>query len=283
MAARRVAPLPMAAIDPLASAGFSRAAGAYERGRPGYAVEAIDWVAQRLALGSDATVVDLAAGTGKLTRLVRDRTGAFVIAVEPVAEMRRQLERAVPGVPVLDGVAEALPLGDGTVDAILCGEGFHWFDGDRALPELHRVVRPGGGLGLLWNLHRWDRSVPWVREIERLIAPYSDRRDRTRYASGRWREAFGRCSLFGPLERRSFAHVQRLDAEGLVAHVGSVVFIAALPDAEREAVLAAVRQAVARAGEYEVPYRTDAWWAPRRPAHPAERSARTASGSTPSE
>jgi SAM-dependent methyltransferase len=254
----------MEVLDPLAVAGFSRGAGAYERGRPGYAADAVDWIADALKLAADATVVDLAAGTGKLTRLVRGRTGARIIAVEPVPEMRRQFAAAVPAVPVLDGQAEAMPLGAGTVDAVLCGEAFHWFDGARALAEVHRVLRPGGGIGLLWNLHAWDRSVPWVRAIERLIAPYSDGRDRTRYASGRWREAFERSSRFGPLQMRSFAHVQRLDAEGVVAHVDSVAFIAALPDADRERVLAGVRQALADGQVYELPYRTDAWWSRRR-------------------
>jgi SAM-dependent methyltransferase len=178
--------------------------------------------------------------------------------------MRRVFMAAVPAVPVLDGVAEALPLGTGTVDAVLCGEAFHWFDGDRTLPELHRVLRPGGGLGLLWNLHAWDRSEPWVQAVEGLIAPYSDGRDRTRYASGSWRDAFARSPLFGPLQMRSMPHVQRLDADGVVAHVASVTFIAALPDAERERVLAGVRRAVTGRDVYELPYRTDAWWCGRR-------------------
>jgi SAM-dependent methyltransferase len=254
----------MPVLDALASAGFGRGAAAYELGRPGYAADAIDWIADRLRLAPDATVVDLAAGTGKLTRLVRERTGARVIAIEPVPEMRREFAAAMPGVPVLDGVAEAVPLGAGTVDAVLCGEAFHWFDGDRAVREVHRVLRPGSGLGLLWNLHAWDRTAPWVQAIERLIAPFSDGRARTRYASGRWRKAFERSALFRPLQMRSFAHVQRLDVDGVVAHVGSVVFIAALPNPERERVLAAVREALAGGRVYELPYRTDAWWTCRR-------------------
>jgi SAM-dependent methyltransferase len=259
----------VSAIDPLARAGFGRGSEDYERGRPGYAPAAIDWLAARARIEPGRRVLDLAAGTGKLTRALV-ALGAEVVAVEPVPEMRRRLEHALPTVLALDGVAEALPLEAGSFDAVVCGEGFHWFDGPRALAEIHRVLRPHGSLGLLWNVHEWDRSASWVQAVERIIAPHSDGRSGTRYLSGRWRDAFAATTLFGPLETCSHEHELSLDRAGFVAQIASVAFIAALPDRERDGVLAQVERVLATDPALRdrqmigVPYRTDAWFALRR-------------------
>src|SRR5207253_1626634 len=127
----RVGVVPMAATHPTAAAGFARAADAYERGRPAYPADAVAHLAARFRLGEGVTVLDLAAGTGKLTRMLT-MTGATVIAVEPVVGMRRVLEKAVPGARVLDGTAESIPVEDGAVDAITVAQAFHWFDAGRA-------------------------------------------------------------------------------------------------------------------------------------------------------
>jgi SAM-dependent methyltransferase len=259
-----------AGVDPLAHSGFGRGAAAYERGRPAYPREAIVWVAEQLGIGPESTVLDVGAGTGKLTRLMRRITGASMVAVEPIGAMRAQLHAADPETPVLEGHAEALPLPDASVDAAVCGEAFHWFDGAAALADIHRVLQAGAGLGLVWNVHDWDRSAEWVRAVEALIAPYSDGRASKRYTSGHWQKAFHATDLFGPLERASFTHVQRLDCDGLAAHVGSVAFIAALPEETRDPILAQVRElferdpALRTAGEVAIRYRTDAY-ASRRP------------------
>jgi SAM-dependent methyltransferase len=167
---------------------------------------------------------------------------------------------AAHGLPVLDGRAEDLGVGCTSVDAIVCGEAFHWFDGPRTLAEMARVLRPGGGVGLLWNVHAWDRGAAWVRAVERLLAPHSDGRADTRYGSGAWRLAFERDPRWSALERRVFGHVLQLDASALVDHVDSVAFVAALPDAERAELLAEVRRV---AGDLPsplaIPYRTDAY------------------------
>jgi SAM-dependent methyltransferase len=137
---------------------FGAAAEAYERARPGYPEAAIDWLVPQGA----RTVLDLGAGTGKLTRsLVGD--GVEVVAVEPLAEMRAKLAAALPEVRALEGTAEAIPLPDDSVDAITVAQAWHWVDPERATAEAARVLRPGGTLGLIWN--RRDERVDWVRRV----------------------------------------------------------------------------------------------------------------------
>jgi SAM-dependent methyltransferase len=137
---------------------FGAAAEAYERARPGYPEAAIDWLVPEGA----RTVLDLGAGTGKLTRsLVGD--GVEVVAVEPLAEMRAKLAAALPEVRALEGTAEAIPLEDDSVDAITVAQAWHWVDPERATAEAARVLRPGGTLGLVWN--RRDERVDWVRRV----------------------------------------------------------------------------------------------------------------------
>src|SRR3954471_9902173 len=133
-------------MHPVAAAGFASAADVYERARPSYPVEAVEWMARRTGLGPGSTVVDVGAGTGQLTRPL-PATGARVVAIEPVAEMRAKLD----GFESHDGTAEELPLADASADVITVAQAFHWFDHARALPELHRVLRPGGHLALFWN------------------------------------------------------------------------------------------------------------------------------------
>lgn len=233
-------------LHPAASGGFARAAEAYERGRPGYPAAAVDFLAARLRLERGRTVVDLAAGTGKLTRPLL-ATGADVVAVEPVAEMRAALPA---GVHVLDGTAEAIPLAAASADVVTVAQAFHWFDGDAALAEIHRVLRRGGALALVWNRRRMDD--PLNQAVEELVAPYRGHTPALR--TNAWRAAFERTELFGPLEAHAFPNEQSLDADGLADRVASISFIAALDDAERTHVLRAVR---ALAGADHVTIRHD--------------------------
>ena len=132
-------------VHQAAAIGFDRAADAYERSRPSYPPEAIECIRAELAIGVGSRVLDLAAGTGKLTRLLIP-LGATLVAIEPVAGMRRILQTLHPQLDVRDGTAEAIPLDDGSLDAVTCAQAFHWFDGPKALAEIRRVLRPGGGL-----------------------------------------------------------------------------------------------------------------------------------------
>jgi SAM-dependent methyltransferase len=237
------------AIHPSAQ-GFQTAAGDYERGRPDYPEEAGRWLAERLDLRPGRTVLDIAAGTGKLTRLLAV-SGPTVIAVEPVAGMRERLAAALPDAAVLDGVAEAIPLDDASVDAATVGQAFHWFDGDRALKEIHRVARAGSRLAVVYNRRRLDD--PLQAAMDAILRPL--RGDAPAHDSGQWRAAFTHSPLWAPLDELELAHVQLLDREGVVARAASTSFIGELPADRRAAVLDQVRSLVTRRAEpIELPY-----------------------------
>jgi SAM-dependent methyltransferase len=245
----------MPGTHPTAAAGFDRAADAYERGRPGYPAEAVAHLAAHFRLGEGVTVLDLAAGTGKLTRMLAT-TGATVIAVEPVEGMRRVLEKAVPGARVLEGTAEAIPVEDGTVDAITVAQAFHWFDAVRAVAEIARALRPGGGLGLIWNT--FDTSVPWVATLRTLVAVH--RHGEPAYGHTSWRDAFATTRLFEPLEEHTFGLVQELETEALVDRIGSTSYIATLEEGERRQLFDEIRALVADLPRpLRLPYRTDTY------------------------
>lgn len=231
-------------IHRAAATGFARSVDAYERGRPGYPAAALE----PLALAPGFTVLDLAAGSGKLTRPLVE-SGAAVIAVEPVAEMRAALPSAAR---VVDGTAEAIPLGDASVDLVTVAQAFHWFDGEAALAEIHRVLRPGGRLALLWN-RRAERD-PVNDAIDALLAPH--RAEVPALRGDAWRAGFERTALFGPFEGHFFDDAQMLDADGLADRVGSISYIASLPDDERAGVIAAARE-LAADGPATIPYRTE--------------------------
>jgi SAM-dependent methyltransferase len=235
-------------VQGAAAARFARPASAYERARPDYPQAAVDFLAARLGLGPGHTVLDLAAGTGKLTRPLL-ATGAEVIAVEPAAEMRAGLPAAARA---LAGTAEAIPLAAGSADAVTVGQAFHWFDGEAALAEIHRVLRRGGALGLIWNRRRRDDSLS--QAIDELMAPH--RPDAPGHRADDWRAAFERTALFGPLEERRFANDQSFDADGLANRFGSVSYIAALDEGPRAEFIAAVR-ALAGGGRVTVRYETE--------------------------
>jgi len=219
-------------IDPLAEA-FAGIAEAYDRARPDYDSEPIDWLWGELDLGAGSTVVDLAAGTGKLSRALA-RRGGTLIAVEPQGPLRDLLERRAPEATVLDGTAESIPLPDGAADAVLVGEAFHWFDGDRALPEIHRVLRGRGGLALLWHNGRWEG--PWSEELFARLdqVPTPDVRPENRPHTNLWQRAFERCELFDPLQRETFARVLQLSVPDAVDLITSWSYVAARPAAERD-------------------------------------------------
>jgi SAM-dependent methyltransferase len=210
---------------------------------------------QHLDLGPGRRVLDLAAGTGKLTRELLGH-GAAVLAVEPVEGMRRALARAVPGAEVVAGVAQAIPLGTATVDALTVAQALHWFAGEEAVAEMHRVLRPGSHLAVVWN--RRDLSDPLQATLDRLMAPR--RGDAPSGTSGEWQVALERAGRrgtprFRPVARLRAPWRQPLDVEGVAGRVASVSFIAGMDGAEREQLLEEVRAEARRyPAPLELPY-----------------------------
>jgi len=212
---------------------FDPVAADYERGRAGWPRELLDGVAGE-------SVLDLAAGTGKLTALLVERY-ARVIAVEPSPGMREVLEATVPEAESYAGSAERIPLEDGTFDAVFVAEAFHWFDSDAAVAEIARVLRPGGTLVVCFNEWR-SPYEPAIGEaaheaIESRAAKLPPPGG-PKVASGEWRRGFDSVALFTPLEERALDHVWETDREGVAAYYVSISSLAQLPPDEREAVRA---------------------------------------------
>src|SRR6185295_11403024 len=227
-------------VHPTAAQGFAHGVEAYSRGRPDFPPQALAWLRNDLALHAGSIAVEIGAGTGKFTRLLV-ASGASVIAVEPVVAMLERLVAGLPAITALRGQAQSLPLATGTCDAVLCAQSFHWFASSAALAEFHRVLRPGGVLGLTWNVR--DQSVDWVAKLSEIMAPFEG--DAPRYDHGEWRHVFP-ASGFGPLHEKSFVHSHvGAPEQVIVDRVASVSFIAALDAPARERVLAEVRALIA--------------------------------------
>src|SRR2546423_9833196 len=254
------------AIDPRAEKAFGSQAEEYERHRPGWPTEAVRRALECLGLGAESEVIDLAAGTGKLTRelvpLVRR-----VIAVEPSGDMLRTLAAGVPGAETLEGTADRIPLPDSSVDGLFTAEAFHWFATREAVSEIARVVRSGGGLVLLWNMHELTDS-PWAGELFAVLgdigAPAPGQIERHR--KERWGDAF-EGTPFGPLENFSVPHELHTDIPGLVAHAFTWSHMRVIEEPKRNELrrelLSAMEQAHPSSQDVVIRYRTQVYWARR--------------------
>jgi SAM-dependent methyltransferase len=245
--------LPVSADERLARS-FGRVAELYDRVRPDYSQESLDRAQEVLELDSSARVLDLAAGTGRLT-VELERRFAHVVAVEPDEAMRA----LNPGREVVAGTAESIPLDDASVDAVFVGEAFHWFEPEAAVAQLVRVLKPSGGVVLIGN--QWWDPEPQLppRAAELLREPYE--------ASGRatavdtWPEAFASSRAFEPLREETFSRVLTVDADRLLAMYESTSSIASMPAGERAALVANVRPLLAES--YRLPIQVELTWARR--------------------
>jgi SAM-dependent methyltransferase len=224
---------------------FGAAADAYERARPSYPDEAVDWL---LPAGAH-TVLDLGAGTGKLTRAQVAR-GLDVIAVEPIDEMRATLEATLPEVHALKGTAEDIPLPDQSVDVITVAQAWHWVDVERATAEAARVLKPGGTLGLIWN--RRDERVPWVQRLSQGMGSGD--------AEIIELESITIAPPFGPTETMTTDWSRPMTTDLLVEMVASRSYIITATPRRRREILDGVRELVAGeptlGPEFGFPYRT---------------------------
>lgn len=228
------------------AAAFGRAADIYERARPGYPGEALDWL---LPAGSPR-VLDLGAGTGKLTRLLAER-GLDVAAVEPSDGMLEELRRQLPDVPVDRGAAEQLPFEDASFDAVIAAQSWHWVDVPRASAEVARVLRPGGRLGLVWNTR--DERVAWVAELSRILERGVSHMDSANPEIGR---------PFGQIEYFTTEWSSPITGSGLIELVASRSYMIIAPEQERRRIMLDVRNLIDHHPElsgreqFEMPYVT---------------------------
>jgi SAM-dependent methyltransferase len=220
-------------------------AAAYVRGRPDYPAEIENWLRGELGLGPGKVAVDLGSGTGKFLPRLR-ATGADVIAVEPRSAMRDHLTALYPDVEAREGTAQAIPLPDGSADAVLCAQSFHLFATPDALAEIRRVLKPGGSLGLVWNIR--DASVPWVARVLEIMAPYDD--GSPNFDLPEWRQQALPRDGFHPATEHRFANPQTgFPSNVIVDRVLSVSVIARLPRHERDRVVGELWDMMAKTPE----------------------------------
>jgi SAM-dependent methyltransferase len=239
---------------------FGAHADAYERARPAWPVEAARWLVPEGA----ELVVEVGAGTGKLTRAVA-ALGVRVVAVEPDARMLAVLRES--GLEGIEGTAEAIPVGDGEAGAVIAGSSLHWFDFDRALGEFHRVLRAGGRFGFGWN-HR-DERHPAIAAMSEVIYSSRPSRQTSGWKRRDWVSEVARTGLFGEVEHMLFEHVHELPREALGDHLLSYSGLAALGEDERRREFATVAEildadpSLHDGDRLRLPFVVDAYRAPR--------------------
>lgn len=233
----------MMALHPLAER-FAEVSDVYERGRPEYAPAVAGAIAAELRVPPGGQVLDLAAGTGKLTRALL-HAGLDVIAVEPLAALRHTLAASIGAERVLEGLAEAIPLPDSSLAAVTVADAFHWFDHAAALAEIKRVLRPGGGLAVLATAPDW-RGASWAHDVGTLL---SDRRPEHPHFDGpSWKDAVRAADGWSELREIRVTAPQPAQPERLVDYVASMSWVAALPESQRGEMLARI-DALVTAGE----------------------------------
>ncbi len=236
----------------LGRVGFETGSETYERARPDYPAAAVDHIVATAGIIGGTRVLDLAAGTGKLTRQLRAR-GAVCVAVEPSASMRQVFRRVLPGTPTIGGTAEMVPVAGDSMDAVVVAQAFHWFDSPRALAEIARVLHPKGWLALIWNER--DESDPMMAELVRV-----SKWDRSQpYPVGKdFGELIARSRLFEPVERTKFGFVQSVDRSRFVEQVASRSYVRVMSEEDRRSLLAEVAELGATLDEpIPMPYTTD--------------------------
>ena len=255
----------MTELDPRTIWGSAASAENYERGRPGPAPALVAEVCDALGVRPGSRVLDLAAGTGKLTRVLAS-CADDIVAVEPSAAMRAGLREQVPGVRVRPGTAEAIPLPDASVDAVLVSDAFHWFEPGAALAEMRRVLREGGGAGVFVTLPVWDGSASWVAGLGELLGAHRIALPAANRAEDlAWRAPLGAPPGFAPSQHAEAVVVHSMSRDDIAAQITSWSFVTMLPAGERadfRAALTELLDAPTAGGTrpLELSHRTEAYW-----------------------
>lgn len=217
-------------IHPTAEQGFGQDASMYEYARPNYPSAITSWLTEDMGLNSSTTAIDLAAGTGKFTHYLAE-TQSKIIAVEPVKAMAEQFEQQHPNIPLISAFSHDIPLENQSVDAIVSAQAFHWFAHIDTLQEVHRLLKPEGHFGLIWNYR--DTSYPWVQAISEVIASFED--NTPRFHHQKWQYAFEHQNLFLKKSEKEFSYTHTGTVDKVVCQrLRSTSFIAALPLNEQE-------------------------------------------------
>lgn len=240
--------------DELATRGFANGS-LYNSARPSYPLSAVEYLVATLHLDHSSRVLDLGAGTGIFSRQLLPFVGKLT-AVDPSPSMRESLIAESPGVEVLEGSDVAIPLEDGSVRAVFAAQAFHWFDAPRALVEIHRVLAPGGGLGLIWNER--DESVEWVHDLGRAMHWHQEQP----YEVGTDFSDIVSSGPFSDVVRVQFPHSQTLTHEGLYQRVLTTSYISIMEDGPRDELMKEVQRVVEKMNEpFVLPYVTEVYTA----------------------
>lgn len=227
-------------LHPSAQKGFSLGAELYQQVRPSYPPEIVVWLQDQLKVGENSSVIDLGSGTGKFLPFLL-QTQAKVIAVEPVTAMREQLEQSYSTVECLQTSSDQLLVKDESINAIICAQSFHWFSNIETLTEMHRVLKPSGHLGLVWNQR--DITVDWVKALADEIVPFEA--DTPRYHSEKWKQVFEQQQLFQFNGLQTFQLKHTGTVEQVVSkRLLSTSFIAAMPEHQQQQLKARFEQIV---------------------------------------
>ena len=249
-------------VNPVAAQGFQQAATVYEQARPSYPDEVIDFI-KSLHEKPDV-IIDLGAGTGKLTRLLAPLGAREIIAIEPVEAMRENLKTIPIITKIVDGTAEHIPFEDNSIDMIISAQAFHWFANHQALAEFNRVLKSNGLLVLLWNIDDSSKKE-WAKNISEYIDSFRPNKT-PRYKEMVWKEAFNNQNYFSPLQHKEFPNTRRITRDLALNRILSTSFVAALPPEQQKKLIDDVKKRLENYDEirdmkeFDMEYRTDVYW-----------------------